>query len=84
MPFINVARKVWLMTKTLIFLAVCSSVAAQESAATARPPNIVIIFADDLGYGDLGCYGNWSHSWLRTKKWIPDIYSGGTGVREVP
>src|SRR5881227_2976491 len=49
--------KVWLMTKTLIFLVVCSSVAAQESAATARPPNIVIVFADDLGYGDLGCYG---------------------------
>src|SRR3546814_19178573 len=31
---------------------VCSSDLAQDA-----PPNVVIIFMEDMGYGDLGCYG---------------------------
>ena len=33
-------------------MTACSSVWASET------PNVIIILADDLGYGDLGCTGN--------------------------
>src|SRR3954451_7964616 len=33
------------------------ALASRLSAETAPKPNIVFIYADDVGYGDLSCYG---------------------------
>ena len=45
---------------TLILLLLCCAATFRPCAAQAskRPQNFVVIFCDDLGYGDLGSFGN--------------------------
>jgi arylsulfatase A len=54
-----ISRCLWIVAAAvLIFL-----IGPQWNQAAERPPNFVVIFCDDLGWGDLGCFG---HPTIRT------------------
>ena len=42
---------------TALLVLSLSSIASGSSRKDS-PPNIIFVFADDMGFGDLGCYGN--------------------------
>jgi arylsulfatase A len=43
------------------FLGLALALLAIPAVAEERPPNIIVLLCDNLGYGDVGCYGSKKH-----------------------
>lgn len=43
--------------RTFLKASLLASIAAPAMAASKKKPNIILIYGDDIGYGDFSCYG---------------------------
>lgn len=52
-----IASSTWTRLVLLALAALSSLGVCDEMHAAERPPNVIVIMADDLGFGDVSCYG---------------------------
>ena len=50
------------LTRRGFLAATTAGIGASLASGATKPPNIVLILCDDLGFGDLGCYGSKIHT----------------------
>ena len=69
-------RRPWIGGGVVLLLAAALLLGpAERSPGADRPPNVILVLADDLGWSDLGCYGADLHETPRLDR------LAGQGVR---
>lgn len=48
----------FLALRSILAAVAAALLACQSTALADRPPNVVLIYIDNVGFGDIGCYGN--------------------------
>ena len=52
---VGVSKKIYYNLLVIVGILVLS---ATKTHAEERPPNIIMVFIDDMGWGDFSCFGN--------------------------
>ena len=60
MMFLKMAIRsnIFQVLAAVFFVLACVDLIAANHLATSTKPNIILVFIDDMGWGDFSCFGN--------------------------
>jgi uncharacterized sulfatase len=82
--FLRIAGKLVAVAALLASAFVSPAQSTNSPPPAPRRPNIIFILADDLGYGDLGCYGQTRIKTPNVDKLASEGFASRTFMREAP